>query len=43
MKQFNENYMMKILTIDNMISPILKFWKGQGHDLVNWRDEKAHS
>ena len=25
-----------ILTIDNGISPFLKLWEGQGHDLVNW-------
>ena len=27
---------MKILMIDNGISPFLKLWEGQGLDLVNW-------
>ena len=28
--------MTKILTIDKGISPFLKLWEGQSHDLVNW-------
>ena len=27
---------MKILTIDNMITPFLKLWEGPGHNLINW-------
>ena len=27
--------------IDNVISPFLKLWEGQGHDLINWEGLKS--